>query len=220
MVRAMLILSFKYDVQHIREEALRRLVTWFPSSLAGWDRLRRLEQEDPLVAVTFDDGVAVVNLARKFDLPGLLPVAFYQCSCMHLEDLLKPMKFGSATEMLSQNDLAIALAGVADLDELVSQLLGVFLHHAPDRVCSDPDNCRRTMRRLLRKLHTGCGLFSKKWIFEPAENIPDLEALAEGGGCCSSCRRYIFEAFERRRRRAWARLGEIYGVKPWPIEGE
>lgn len=149
----------------------RRLVSTYPHRVGQPSSVRT---RGPSYSTHLRRWCCCCQHGSQFDIPGLLLVAFYQCSCMRLEDLLKPMQFGSSTEMLSQNDLAIALAGVTDLDELVSQLLGAFLNYMPNRGCDDRNSCRRSMRRLLPKLNTGGDVFSKKWLFEPQSSRPLL----------------------------------------------
>lgn len=98
-LRAMTLLSFKYDVPHIQEEVRRRLQVCYPSTLEQWDlRYPPAYPSDPQIiyegspkdtlSVKPIDCITVINLARRFNLDELLPAAFYTCTLIPQEDLV------------------------------------------------------------------------------------------------------------------------------------
>lgn len=69
-------LGRKYKIHHLRDEAINRLRSEFPSSLEEW--LLAGESFTHLIpdrSIHFD----IINLARENDLPYLLPAAFISC---------------------------------------------------------------------------------------------------------------------------------------------
>ena len=119
-VRGLTLLSFKYDVQHIQTEAIRRLKVCFPATLGEWDARysdtkRNSTAPDTLRAVPID-AIAALNLARRFDLRALVPAALYICARGRPEELIADVRYGpDDVESLSHADLAACLRGLAFL---------------------------------------------------------------------------------------------------------
>ncbi|TCD68725.1 hypothetical protein EIP91_010009 [Steccherinum ochraceum] len=94
LVSTMLRLGTKYQIEVLRTDALRRLQNVFPSKLEKFRNSYTVEYDEELdghssesdtfftqaINMQTEDAITVVNLARMFDLPGLLPGAFYCCS--------------------------------------------------------------------------------------------------------------------------------------------
>ena len=60
-------------------------------------------------------GISIVNLARAFDYPALLPYAFYRCCKIPVETPTRGADLGDGTfERLSPEDLAICIKGRED----------------------------------------------------------------------------------------------------------
>lgn len=224
VVRAMLSLSFKYDVQHIREAALRRLCVWFPPSLAGWDKFRQSQGAKSSTLVNAKDSIAVINMARRFDLPDLLPIAFYQCSCMPLADLLKPIDYGNScrdVEELSRDDLGKALHGADELDKLIAPRLYILVNFMPNAECQRRSKCKQTARNLLRDV-ADLGLSSRISLLD----ISGLDAAlarystTEVPALCSPCKRDLRGEFDAKRREVWEQLERIYSTETVSDEGD
>ncbi|THH29928.1 hypothetical protein EUX98_g4276 [Antrodiella citrinella] len=92
-VSAMLRMGTKYQVDHVREEAISRLRLCFPSTLHTFPA-RNVYLQDPgfvlaeHISLTKKDAIGVVNLARAFDLDFLLPPAFYLCAQLDYDELV------------------------------------------------------------------------------------------------------------------------------------
>lgn len=82
-ISAVLRLSTKYLVEHLRQRCLKRLDHDWPSSLAGWDR-RELEATDEHGRYVPRDlcphPILVIDLALSLGLSSFLPAAFYDLS--------------------------------------------------------------------------------------------------------------------------------------------
>ncbi|KIP02766.1 hypothetical protein PHLGIDRAFT_279464 [Phlebiopsis gigantea 11061_1 CR5-6] len=113
-LRALTLLSFKYDVPHIRAEALRRLRICYPATLEEW-HLRypefcAAEPGSPRKKRALDarpvDAIAAINLARRFALHELLPAAFSVCLTQSPEFVMAQVCYGAEdVEELSREDL-------------------------------------------------------------------------------------------------------------------
>jgi len=71
----MLRLGSKYEINHLREDALFRLRADFPTTLDNWDELcghKHILEED---GILYD----LINLAIEQGLWSILPAAYYFC---------------------------------------------------------------------------------------------------------------------------------------------
>ena len=109
-LRGLTLLSFKYDVQHIQSEVVRRLRVCFPSNLQEWDLRYPNSYKPPPKLLPTDspvhpentlnfkpiDSIAVINLARRFNLNELLPAAFYICCMQPWEDIVARVRYNDS----------------------------------------------------------------------------------------------------------------------------
>ena len=133
-VSAMLTLGSKYQINPLQEEATRLLRECFPEQLEDYvtphtsaylhmfinhdhyPGLPKSYSSKSAVKLEHWDCVAVVNLARKFDLDFVLPAAFYACAQMHTEDLFRAVRCSDGkAHKLSQSDLQRVVDGRAQL---------------------------------------------------------------------------------------------------------
>lgn len=90
-IRAMLRLSFKYKVDFISAEALRRLRCYGPHTLFAYGQ----KEAGNFKQVQAKEAIAIISLARAFNLPNLLPYVFVRiCTSTHLFNLTKQVKIG------------------------------------------------------------------------------------------------------------------------------
>ncbi|KIP02765.1 hypothetical protein PHLGIDRAFT_37759 [Phlebiopsis gigantea 11061_1 CR5-6] len=125
-LRVIALLAFKYSIQHLQTEVVRRLQTCFPSDFEDWkirypyscsEHITLNKNCGPELNDTlnfkFIDSIAVINLARQFNLDQLLPAAFYMCSQQITEDIAARVRYGdNDVEELSRNDLLRCLHGL------------------------------------------------------------------------------------------------------------
>lgn len=141
VISALFKLGDKYEVTHLRDEALRRLKETYTGAYKDWVSRRTNERQaiDPLSPP--GRAIVAVNLARTFGLDYLLPVAFYECAQLSPKILVRGVTFSNGhVERLSEGDLELCLVGRQHLVNIHSELLrGVFAV-----TCSDLSrNCPR-----------------------------------------------------------------------------
>lgn len=153
----MLRLGFKYQIDHIRNEAIHLLQQCFPEDLDDYitvhtsDLLRDNESSGCLTNIycnhasvysAHEDCIAVVNLARIFDLDSLLPAAFYACAQLSDEVLFNGYK-DSRGEVwkLSSADLQRCMSGQRRLRSAVIQSFQ-WLLEIPAEECKKAVVCK------------------------------------------------------------------------------
>lgn len=110
-------LGSKYQVDHVRGEVLSRLERCFPTKLESWTPNLRMATKYPPLTIEPQDSIAVVNLARTYDLPQLLPAALYMCCQLKPNQLVNGIYYAKTghTEHLSKGDLTLILEGQVKL---------------------------------------------------------------------------------------------------------
>ncbi len=126
ILAACLELSHKYDIEHIRTEALDRMRTCFchdfdtMNSSAQFNEVGHwktvLLSSSSLQLTVATDAIRAVNLIRLVDEPTMLPVAFYLCSLLPIPIILSgTMLPNGRTAMLSPDDLVRCIEGRTNL---------------------------------------------------------------------------------------------------------
>ncbi|CAA7260599.1 unnamed protein product [Cyclocybe aegerita] len=130
-VSALLRLSTKYSVEHIRRDILRGMSTIWPRTLSAWE-FREADATDPSGVYKprciYPHPILVINLARETNTPELLPSAFYDLSRCSASEIatgyLSPHSSErSELHVLSDEDLMSALKG----REHASRFLSTFV---------------------------------------------------------------------------------------------
>ncbi|RXW19836.1 hypothetical protein EST38_g6018 [Candolleomyces aberdarensis] len=107
IVEGVLRLSTKYDVPHLRQRAMDHLVSTYPTTLTAWKN-RDTTRTIPSVENT---PFLVLNLAREFDMPWLIPSVAY---CISSHDINKTLE---GAEWALSDDTQATLAGKCTLNE-------------------------------------------------------------------------------------------------------
>ena len=107
-------LAMKYHVQYIADEAIGRLRMCFPSKLkyimdSPFGRANNEDIKDP-VLLEPEDSIGVINLARTYHLPYLIPAAFYSCCQEDASTMLCGVVYGAEHVYLSQDDLRLYMS--------------------------------------------------------------------------------------------------------------
>lgn len=191
----------KYSVSTLREEALWRLeaILSTPDSV--------FEPEKSLAVKSLTGWtIRVVNLARSFDIPSILPGAFYICSQLPLDTLLAGAHIsGDKYEKLSQEDLGICLQG---RDKLVARNVTVaatLVTLAKQGFgCSGPGTCSARVE----------GFFvTSKFTHPRAISSSTIKSL----GLCRSCSPVVTRNISDLLSQTWKHLGGYFQVSPWPV---
>lgn len=231
VVSAALEFGSKYQIESIRQEALRRLRICFPPTLAAFHSdntpdgvLTHLPasstgcQERPIV-IYESNTPAVVNLARKFDLPELLPAAFYVCATLPVTILLSPRPGDRSDERLAPADLCLCFQVRDAMFEQCSRQLSFLFDNGPqqrDGPCTNIVTCDRLREQALDLAYGDSG---QQALVHPRALVSWARWL-DGLGFCPACNQAIMEEYHRRREEVWALLGKLVGVSPWPPNPE
>lgn len=189
-------------VPHMRDEALWRLET----SLLSHHKLL----SPPLDASDFEGWpISVVNLARTFDLPKLLPGAFYLCSQLPVPVLIHGTKRANGdVDRLEEADLSICLQGrdklIARSVQISAKILRVGEYELRTK-CSDSGTC--TTR--VKALYTPVKLANPRAICLRPDSSTRL---------CQSCLLFWTKFFSDEAAHTWGLLGGYFESPPSPGE--
>ncbi|KAH8101967.1 hypothetical protein BXZ70DRAFT_1007192 [Cristinia sonorae] len=224
-ISAMLRLGFKYNITHVREEAIRRLRRCFPSDLESFatpisryalmiEYDEEAEEEDspayfPQSSTSLKnyDAFAVIKLARSFDLNDILPAAFYTCAQMDNASVASTPLPGDEMYRLSDEDREACMDGQ---DALRSAMLRSFkwLLRGPQKGCETLEKCQAASRENTKNLWGNAigycdALIDNAWI----------DALP--GKYCRVCLRRAKREYDQERVTTWNKLREYFNL-PYP----
>ncbi|KAH8115788.1 hypothetical protein DFH11DRAFT_1507542 [Phellopilus nigrolimitatus] len=184
-IAAVLRLSTKYFIEHLRERCVSRLMIDWPCTLASWDS-REVEATDPFGRYSprarFAHPILIINFAREMGITNVLPCAFYDL-CRYgpskiVAGVLKsrsdpgPIKTKSkpsaadqevAPVQLSLDDLRIALLGRERAQRVVASFIEEELsNREPAEDCHNRDNdggraCRESFYFIMLNLLRSVG---------------------------------------------------------------
>ncbi|KAI0789928.1 hypothetical protein C8Q75DRAFT_717484 [Abortiporus biennis] len=217
-VTAMLRLGSKYQIDHIREEAIYRLQLCFPTSLSDFESevgLHTNSEQPPISDLSRQDAICVVNLSRSFNLKSILPSAFYTCCQLDNKLLVYGVKYSDGTtEKLSQSDLLVCLNGRAKLLEDNTTITAFFCNPEQSPQCQYNSVCTRHMKLQLLQEVQQADIFAN---YDPLEPIQSwLSTKAQELRICAACMQLLNARYDSGRQRVWDNLGEYFGVEPWP----
>lgn len=217
----MLRLGSKYQVDHVREEAILRLRRCFPNTLSAFPA-RNVYLQDPGFSISEGlflrkkDAIGVVNLARAFDLDFLLPPAFYLCSQLDYDELVDGVSDDcGGTMRLSSHDLKICLKGRSLLTKADIRSLRPLFFPAASPACKQPALCVDIMRELVQELWYE-NLANPNALVEATHWLKSY-AIARQNPLCPTCIDDLMEAYDTQRQQTWDSLGVFFEVTPWPI---
>ena len=223
----MLRLGSKYNIEHIRSEAIRRLKRCFPDSLKNFrtrytdSSISFLPEEDFQKSARFPgsttslqrrDAVAVVNLARAHNLHFLLPAAFYVCSAIPFRDIMSGYRdnWGEFWK-LSDDDIVRYVDGQGKLRKADAQNFAWALLSELSNKCKDKDGCANTLRNLRKSLWKRIPLGQQ--ALSDSGRIPHIL----NGTLCAPCLSEAKRRYDIEREATWEALGEYFDLLP-PLE--
>ncbi|TCD63698.1 hypothetical protein EIP91_005103 [Steccherinum ochraceum] len=208
VVSAMIELGTKYQMDAILNTGVALLRGSFPTSLSAYE-------EDPSYwysrhrPISRRDIISVVNLARKFDLHDVLPMALLLCSRLLNHSLIK----GADSESLSQEDIIRCLNGREELHRRYVQRLAFVTSPRAPVECTSIGECREALSE-----------WGAAWLPSAiGESRPD--ALSQfhwlaSISLCEGCIEVYSDADQVQRNKMWSKLAEIFQVedvvKEWP----
>ncbi|KAJ3532840.1 hypothetical protein NMY22_g7578 [Coprinellus aureogranulatus] len=240
VVAAMLRLGKKFDIEHLKTEALSRLKAEFPTTLdefcrvcdAGWTRI------DCRFDETYDDRwkvrCALIRLALECGVQSVLPALYMHMMAM---DLVRSPKLNVHWKLISDrvipaqdNLLALPLAKVYNipyeaLRSCISgrdQLMEARAQHVHRWIrevgsfssCKTKHKCSNASRNLVGYIWDDLsGVWNVLCPWEDfKQDLIQEDALKE---LCDPCLQYAKRAHEDGRRAVWAQLPTYFRLPLW-----
>ncbi|KAJ6546873.1 hypothetical protein B0H19DRAFT_1162841 [Mycena capillaripes] len=207
-VAAILRLSTKYEVEHLRKRALEHLSTGYPTSLAQWRTL-----EGSLPHATFpvlpSDALATINLAREVACPWVLPTAFYEyCKCTVPAEIFRGTTQEGVLLSLSDPDKQLCLE--ARERQQAGKDVESFLTTLPLEACTDSSACLRSRVVWMRYLNK---LRQDGFWMDPTETWEHWGFFAEH--VCEPCLFSCQMKYEDARQAVWLSIPAMFNLPGW-----
>jgi hypothetical protein len=200
-------LGRKYEIDHLRDDALKRLNDELPSSLGARDQLRFRRR------IMFSRGsiIECINLARSEGMLKFLPFSFARLNTFPASTLLVGVKRLDGTHgILSPEDQHISISGIELLRAaVVEEMFGWVVIDK-----SLPGSCQRSSCSeakykkaiaLLKPPHLTKQLPLGVWESSWEE------------GLCPVCITAAKEAYEAGRMRVWGKLPSFFKLPEWKV---
>ncbi|KAJ7802874.1 hypothetical protein B0H14DRAFT_3884335 [Mycena olivaceomarginata] len=205
-VAAVLRLSTKYEMTHLRKRALEHLSSGYPTSLAQWR-----DNEAPLATfpVLPSDALATINLAREVDCPWVLPTAFYDyCKSTGPAEIFRGTMQDGVILALSDADKQLCLEG-REAEREASKDLEGFLTGPPPKECTGSAcvaNRLAWMRYIDKRRQDGF------WL-DPTEPWEHWEPFADD--VCQPCFFECQRKYEIARQAVWGSMPDVFNLPSW-----
>lgn len=204
-------MSTKYQVEHFRTVIVEHLKSDWPQSLEEWDILWGGSPRRVLMPFQAPEPCSAINLARKYDIPDILPAAFYALSCIDLCNdewdprtstrEIYPWSWDSDAQarwsLLSPRDMLRLMKG---RDKIRSGLLTPFqVDRGPNTTSVCP--CGQIW------LDQRCQVSALMTKRDPLRSLKVLVVETyHNSGICVPCKSAIRDVLTRRRETIWSSL--------------
>ncbi|TFY79585.1 hypothetical protein EWM64_g4430 [Hericium alpestre] len=242
IARPVLALSTKYEIAHLRTLIVDRLEADWPLTLDQWDELQYTISiwrkyhigpgriPSPFIDDFFPEPASAICLARDFNIPKILPVAFYHLLRVPITNDWDPLHEESPRGEIDSAPLCgarTAKLGLLRAEELLIMLRGrheflVVFGEAVDAISvnaehPDPDRCS------IEDSYKGIGDLKEdcETALQSHENSDDIFTLLlpeswakekAKWNMCSECKSKIVNEVEGVRRALWDLLPQIFGL--------
>ena len=223
IVTPILELSKKYGIDRIHDQVKGHLESDWPQTLRDWDNLEKdikFMTDDPdavgLIDDHFPEPAAAIKVARQFDIPSILPAAFYHLSRLSILDDwdktgMVPSEYKSTQNhtrrtarwmLLSAQDFRCFLLAKAKFAEIVREWKDLPGRHKV-RSGRGTEECE-VAERLWKDIHDRC--------LQSTDPLALLQSRIEfvmGGDYCQTCANGLRDKIRALRREIWDKLGEL-----------
>lgn len=218
----MLQLGTKYQIHQLRQEAMDRLVCYFPPRLEDFKNLHASDWEgrdpdddsgsfpDGAVDICLDDTWTILVLARALDIPALLPPAFYLAVQYDVPYFFEDhIDKDNVHWTLNSDDTRRIIMGQEALRRRSIEFLDYFTD-APSSNCVDRQRCAKEQHRI-RKIHLKAAHYDTRALVHAA--------WVKGTNVCSTCIDHFVSHYEEERTKTWSELAEYFDLKEveWPV---
>lgn len=222
-LRALALLAVKYRIEAVLKEAIARLEVVFPVEFVE----ARVQSESyyaelentPIDEIDTATAILAVALARDIDEENpsaFTTMALYFCCQIMPDALFEAWPCDDEEEpevvQLSPRDLRACVTGTQKLMEQMVKVRQSVLD-VNETACATKA-CRRARHSVFREwtvngtmLGRGAPLDSIDWRAGPLKTL------------CNVCRPAIVALYDERRKDAFNRLGETFGITSWPHHG-
>ena len=203
-------LGHKYQMSALVEHTFDYLKDYFPTTFDVWDKCSSYAPPSFITS----RAIAVVNLARTYDKPTLLPSALLVCTTLKATTLVTgfPREDGG-WERLSDDDLARCVrAHSSFVTTSIAAAIRVFNSRTSTN-CKRQAQCEVELRKMLEGLD---GVL--KHFAEPCDPTRSYVKLYRDPGqrLCWACHEMVRVRELKERRAAWVALPDLLDIK---VEG-
>lgn len=204
VAKAFLCLGRKYEIEHLREQAIERLAIDFPATWQDFELYFKLKPKAIELMSRPGDMFKMVTILREHNLLLFLPWLLYRCFHMdhsgHTSLFLKSPD--TLQPILCLDDIQVCSQALGKLCRL--QASETFAWLDPSLTCADKqcDAMRRSIMQAAYYPVTTCAPFSP-WDV-------GLEA-----GLCAECAPKSRDSHNAGRQRVWEQLPSVFGLPDW-----
>ncbi|KAI0048879.1 hypothetical protein FA95DRAFT_1653360 [Auriscalpium vulgare] len=215
-------LATKYDASKVRRILVDALQAQWPARLAAYDGMNngmnKSVDEGPSFREDFpSDPGRAIRLATDFDIPDVLPFAYYALARLIASPELSKIKPGELTH-LTPNELNVLILGVADLrvqtNRIISSTQGWTSKCQQDLVYDDEAEddvspCEHSLEQWVERQHAleSCCGDPLAWLKVMSMLCMDIEDV------CETCRVYVrTDVLVDARNRLWKTLPAVFGL--------
>lgn len=219
---AILRLSTKYCVAHLRTEAIRHLTRTWSHTLHGHDQMLEMALKTPLVnglSYPFAHPLHVLHLARATDVRIIVPSAVYFLSLYPLTDLIAGDHPKLQVEHPSRPSSELTAEDLRDytlmfqyrIDSLLDFVRRICDQRKPSAECNAGRDCRKAFATLAARI-------SVDWVARTGPlhfMVQAMDELASYPNACQPCRKAFRQDVFGAREQMWRGLPATIGLPSW-----
>lgn len=150
-------MTTKYKIQHIIDSASFRLRERYPSaSLKAWDH-----RNEKSIIMGDRDPLSVIPLARACQVSDILPLVFYECCELSVDQIYDGVVYGTEKVQLSPGDVRTCLVGMKQLEaknlSCFKALIEISAGTRQVQPCKTPVLCIASVRKIMVNVTTTAG---------------------------------------------------------------
>ncbi|KAI0731744.1 hypothetical protein C8Q72DRAFT_198512 [Fomitopsis betulina] len=211
VVAALVQLGYKYRIQPVVDEGIRRMSSCFSGNLDIWDEANT-NMGNTLMSYASTDAIAVVNIARLTGVHSMLPVALYICCQLDIDTIINGVlcENGSRAQ-LAPDDIALCLEQRMCLchDNVISALR--IWRPTPSEDCKM--RADRTCVGVLEAVTNDWLNYDTSGLNHAAVMDTWNEFFENGEfDLCEPCLEMVKRRATEERKTLWERLPQLFGV--------
>ncbi|RPD58592.1 hypothetical protein L226DRAFT_511473 [Lentinus tigrinus ALCF2SS1-7] len=215
MICALFRLSHKYQLTDVMEYAKSALKDTYSNDYDTWrihdSHVHRMDSHSAQRTAVLSQAIVAIRFARLFNIPSVLPAAFYHCACLGGAIARGYTHEDGATEYLPPDDLERCINGMQTLVAATADYVPRLLKYMPaHKTCKKGGACRRLWKLEVTEKLTKAGRQGSTSSCDLFERFPALNGL------CSNCKKkaedWEASSFEGKQKKLWKDLPVTFGV--------